>query len=822
MRVAKWGGLLLALCMTGAATAQVKSADGMWTMLEEMPIAAERGEAWIRPQFFRPVQLDVQLAREVLAEAPMEFTQQGFEQPMLIELPNPDGGFSQFLVVESPIMEPALAAQYPQIRTYAGQGVTDPAETVRFDLTPQGFHAQVLGPGGTWLIDPYTRNDTLNYTTYWRRDYSRDAGHNWTCFFDDRQQPMLQRRRDEERLSNGGTLRQYRLAVTANVEYSSFHGGTTVSVLAAINTAMNRVNGVYERDLCVRMNIVANNNLIVFLAEPDGLTNNNAGQMINANTGIINGAIGSANYDIGHVFSTGGGGIAGLGVVCTGSKGAGVTGQAAPTGDVFWIDYVAHEMGHQFGANHTFNGTNSACSGGNRSAAHAYEPGSGATIMAYAGICGTTCTNGDNLQCNSDDYFHSDSLDAIISFTSSGSGSFCDAASATGNTLPSVNAGLDYTIPANTPFELTAVASDANGDTLTYCWEERDLGAAQGNAAGIFVDNGTSPFIRSFDPDLSPTRVIPRIPNLIANTFFKGERLPVTNRTINFRCTVRDNRAGGGAVQHDDIVLTSTTSAGPFLVTSPNTAVSWSGMQTVTWNVANTSSAPVNCANVSILLSTDGGVSFPTVLVASTPNDGSESVTLPAIATSQARIKVKGVNNVFFDISNTNFTITAPPAPGNFNLVSPSDGATDVATNPTLQWSASANALNYTVEVDDEASFSMPLAYSNTTAGLSVALAPATLAEGTQYFWRVTAGNGTGTALSGGAPWSFTTEFTCCLGNANGDSIVDFDDLVTILGNWLEASIESSPNLNGDSDCDGDVDFDDLVATLGAWLNVCP
>ena len=811
-------GVLGAFACMGAALAQIRSADAMWTIVESMPVEAERGEAWIRPSFFSPVALDTALARDILAGAPLEFTQDAFERPMLIELPRPDGSFARFEVIESPIMEPDLAARFPQIRTYAGVGLTDPAETVRFDLTPSGFHAQVLGPGGSWFIDPYTRGDTTHHTSYWKRDLAPGADAAFSCFFDEPAQPQLELRGAADRVANGATLRQFRLAVAANVEYSNFHGGTVQLAQAAIVTAMNRVNGVYERDLSVRMNLVANNNLIVFTSEPDGYTNNNPGQMLGANTGIINTFIGSANYDIGHVFSTGGGGVAGLGVVCGASKGAGVTGLPSPTGDAFYIDFVAHEMGHQFNSNHCFNGTNGNCSGANRNGSTAYEPGSGSTIMAYAGICGN-----DNLQNNSDDYFHSVSLDEIAAFVSSGNGSLCDAATATGNSIPTVEAGPNFTIPISTPFELTATASDANPDTLTYCWEQRNLSAAQGATGSPlnFPDTGANPIIRSFDPSTSPTRVIPRIANLLTNTFAKGEVLPTTSRTMTFRCTVRDNRAGGGAINDDSMTVTSTTSSGPFVVTAPNAFAVLAGPTTVTWNVAGTTGAPVSCANVKILLSTDGGNTFPTTLLASTPNDGSQLVTLPAVSTSTARIKVAAVGNIFFDISNANFQILPASLPGPFNLSSPANGATDIPLEPTLQWTASTDADNYTLEVDTDAGFAPPLVYSVVTVATSAVIPPATLLEGTTYFWRVTAMNENGNTASNPSPASFITVPPPCTGDANGDGIVDFEDITTILLNWLNSYPPGSEGL-GDADNDGDVDFDDFTRVLNNWLDICP
>jgi hypothetical protein len=269
--------------------------------------------------------------------------------------------------------------------------------------------------------------------------------------------------------------------------------------------------------------------------------------------------------------------------------------------------------------------------------------------MAYAGICGS-----DNLQPNSDAMFHSISLQEMASFVAGGSGSICDQSTPTGNSVPTADAGQNYTIPRSTPFELTAVATDVDGDTITYSWEQRDLGAATTLAA---PDNGTSPIERTWPPTTNPVRTIPRLSNLLTNTVPLGEKLPTANRTMDWRLVVRDNRAGGGGVATDDMIVTVTTTSGPFAVTFPNTAVTLSGSEVITWNVANTTASPVNAAAVDILLSTDGGLTFPTALAEGVPNDGSELVVLPDTPTTTARIKVKGKGNIFFDLSNTNFTI---------------------------------------------------------------------------------------------------------------------------------------------------------------------
>ncbi len=682
------------------------------------------------PRFYESFTLDKGSFASLLETAPLEFTAEADTNPLQLSLPKPDGTFEAFAIVESPIMAPELAAAYPDINTYSGYSLDTPGATIRFDLTPAGFHAQVLSPEGSYMIDPYYHLDQSVYVSYDRATASVDAetlaqradateqlhseegdllfhsdlgtvaepaervmdhdhddhlghGHHSIDTLDqalldepdasDNDPPVLER--------TGQTLRTYRLANATTVEYTNFHGGTKALSQAAVVTAVNRVTQVYEVELTIRLELVANNDDVVFVGT-DNYSNNNGGAMLSQNQSVMDSTIGNANYDIGHVFSTGGGGVAFLGVVgVTGSKAGGVTGLFSPINDAFYIDYVAHEMGHQFDATHTFNGDSGSCSGGNRTGNSAYEPGSGSTIMAYAGICGN-----DDLQSNSDPYFHSTSLDDIITYVDNfipGVGTRMS----TGNSQPVANAGPNYAIPTGTPYRLTGTGSDPDNDLLTYNWEQRDLGPQRDIFA---VDNGSSPLHRSWDATTSPVRYLPRLQNLVNNTTNKGEKLPAVARSNHrWRLTVRDNAINGGGVDTDDMIINVVDTGAAFQMTSQNSnGILWFGgaSETVTWNVAGTDAGVINTPNVNILLSTDGGFTYPTTLAANVPNDGSHDVVVPLVNTSQARIMIEGAGNIFFDINNRNFEILGTDTSGPV--------ATAVAADVTM-----FNAPNQTITV---------------------------------------------------------------------------------------------------------------------------
>ena len=642
------------------ALAGALNAQSLWSDIAEQSISV-KGERRGVPQTYRTVRLDLSVLHPTLATAPERFTPAavGKNSQPILTLPMPGGGTASFRLTESPVMAPELQAQFPEIRTYTGRGIEDPTALLKCDLTPHGFHAMVISnTHGTVFIDPYSVGDSEHYMVYFKKDLLKENGESFACATETDDLQELYLGEPAAKLQGDCQLRRYRLALACTGEYANFHGGTVPLALAAMNTTMNRVNGVYETDLAITMQIIANNNLLVFLnSATDPYSNGNASTMLTENQTTCNNVIGSANYDIGHVFGVGSGGVAGsIGNVCSTTKARGVTGLNPPVGDAFDIDYVAHEMGHQFGGNHTYNGTVGSC-GGNANTPHSVEPGSGTTIMAYAGICGA-----HNVQPNSDDYFHAYNVLQINNYSNNGTGNNCPVKINTGNNNPVVNAGADYTIPKSTPFALTATGSDVDGDTLTFCWEQMNAGAttvppsATATAGALF---------RSFKGTTSPTRYFPRLSDLINNVNYAWEELPGVARTLNFRVLARDNNDGAGCTDEDDMVVTVAGGAGPFSVTEPNTNVLWyvGEMKTVTWDVSNTSAAPVNCANVRILLSINGGQTYPITLAANVPNTGSADIEVPNNISNTCRVKVEAIGNIFFDISNLNFRIQQPPAP---------------------------------------------------------------------------------------------------------------------------------------------------------------
>jgi len=426
-------------------------------------------------------QLNMESLKAVLATAPSRGNMTTNSSNVIVNFPNAEGDLESFRVMEASIMQSELQAYHSDMRSYVGQSIENPSKTIRFSVTPKGLHTMTLsGDNSTEFIDPYAKNSNT-YIVYSKRDLPA-LNSSFICEFDD-EGLRIEEDFDIEaaRNANDGMLRNYTLAIAATIEYSAFHwqaagiaaGASEAikkdAVMDAMMVTMTRVNGLYERELSITMTFVNNNRDVIFITT-DMLDNDNAGNLINDSQFVMDTTIGSANYDIGHTFSTGGGGLAQLNSPCvTGSKARGITGLPAPVGDSYDIDFVSHEMGHQFGAPHTFNGSAGNCAGGNREASNAYEPGSGTTIMAYAGICAP-----QNVQSNSDDYFHQKSLQMIWAYVSGGAGNICPEKTDTGNAAPTAAAGSNYTIPVSTPYMLEGSSTDGAGestDTHTYTRE---------------------------------------------------------------------------------------------------------------------------------------------------------------------------------------------------------------------------------------------------------------------------------------------------------------------------------------------------------------
>ncbi|GIG91873.1 M12 family metallo-peptidase [Plantactinospora endophytica] len=831
------------------ATAAPSQPANPWTRLAEGSAAARSaGPADVRAERFTGYALDRASLAATLDRAPEERVGAAPARSLEVALPAPDGTFQRFALVDSPVMAPGLAARHPEIRTYAGRGLDDPTATVRADLTPLGFHASVRSEHGVWYVDPYSRQDQGRYASYYVKDTVNPD------------EPFVEREdvaHAAEALADsvgaapgaaGGdvTLRTYRLALVTDPSYATYFGAANVT--AAKVTLVNRVNQIYEDETAIRL-VLVDETEKTNLNTPAEATGANgpcgaapcytAAQLSSCGSGtltrnniVLGQLVGASNYDVGHIgLGVNGGGIAGLGVVGGANKARGCTGLPTPVGDFFAVDYVSHEIGHQFAGNHTFNGTQWNCSGGNRSAANSYEPGSGSSIMAYAGIC-----QQDNLQPHSDPYWSQRSYTEITTYVTSarpavnevqnvslrefdtagdsftlsyggaesapivrggnytaagiraaiegipgwpagatvavapfgGSGLLDDtgfqvtfaggpvagvnvgalgvtgASGADGfvgetvkggpidnggwqveqtdNTAPVVTVPTGYTIPVRTPFALTGSATDADGDTVTYLWEQNDRGGVSGGSTAgtalvsntktngpLFRQFGTAAIVSPTDtleyhsPGLNavttnPTRVFPDLAQIAGNnTNAKtgtcpaapappvsggasnvppeiidcySEFLPTTDwvgfngdRTLHFRLTARDGNPGAGGIGSADTALTLAPAAGPFLVTSQATAEPLVGGTAVpvTWDVAGTDAAPIGVTEVKISLSVDGGNTFPHVLAERTANDGTESVTLPNVGAKAARIKIEAVGNVFFDLNDANFALRATP-----------------------------------------------------------------------------------------------------------------------------------------------------------------
>lgn len=640
--------LLFAISLFTAAG--FSQTDRAWAPADKSVKASKNTQRLSFPNEFMLMKLTPESLRQTLQSAPVRNVA-AKQNGVVVSLPNIDGKLERYQVVEASNFTPEFQAQHPEIRAYAGKGIDDKTAVLRMSVDPSGIQAMVFRTDKrNEFIEQYSEDGSV-YAIY---NSARNKGSlPFTCSTEDVKIAHSLNANLETNRSNTQELLTFRLALSCNAEYTTYFGGVT-QALAAMNATMTRVNGVFENDFAIHMDMIDNTAIIYTNAATDPYTS--MGQWNGQLQNTLTTNIGEANYDVGHMFgASGGGGNAGcIGCVCVnGQKGSGITSPAdgIPMGDNFDIDYVAHELGHQFGGNHTF-------SHGVEGSGVNVEPGSGSTIMGYAGITNYDIAN------HSDDYFVYASIKQV---QDNMVGKTCPVRTPIANTPPTANAGVDYIIPISTPFVLHGVGSDTDGDAITYCWEQNDTATTQSGANSPASPTKTGgPNWRSYDPTISPDRYFPPLARVVNNQLtsvfgsITTEAVSSVGRVLNFALTVRDNDVGAGQTNSDFMKVTTVAAAGPFVVNTPNTNISVMAATNydVTWNVAGTTANGVNAATVDIFLSTDGGLTYPFELANNVPNDGLQAVIFPDVPGTTNRVMVKGHNHIFYDISNANFTIT--------------------------------------------------------------------------------------------------------------------------------------------------------------------
>jgi subtilisin-like proprotein convertase family protein len=657
---------LLFYVFTSVAWAQQKSE---WTSISESSkrqinnISFDKNKM---PTAFNLYAVDLEGIKSKLQNAPIRGSVVG-KSSTIVSVPNADGTLENYSVYDAQILHPTLAAKLPNIKSYVGRSTSNTGKFIRFSLSQAGFHGQVFEPGkSTYSIDPYTSDKSV-YISYKREDLVNNSGDVFSCETDNRMYEKAKNAPSSNRIqaTDDSIVRLYELAMSCTGEYGAlFIGDATTdfekksNIMAQMVITMTRVNGIYEKELGITFQFVPNNFDIIYY---DPATDPFAGEYNDKTQEVIDANIGDANYDIGHNFNTDGGGNAGcIGCVCnSGNKGSGMTGRSNPTGDSFDIDYVAHEMGHQMGGYHTHNGTTTCLKSGNNTEV---EPGSGSSIMGYAGIC-----TGQDVQDNSDDYFNYVNIRDISANIQGGVSSSCFDAIAVGNLAPTADAGANYIIPVGTAFQLTGSGTDPdNEDVLTFTWEQNDNEDMQSPLLPLPTATA-GPMFRSRAGTTTPSRYFPQLSDILANDLAPTwEVIPELSRNFEFALTVRDNVIFGGQTADDLMQLSSDLNAGPFTVSSQNNNTTWiqGNIETITWDIAGTNNAAtVNCQAVNILFSAAGNFTDTVILKANTPNDGSEAIVVPTGVTTAGKIMIKAADNVFLDVNNGKIIIVEALVP---------------------------------------------------------------------------------------------------------------------------------------------------------------
>ncbi|UOQ97696.1 zinc-dependent metalloprotease [Hymenobacter sp. 5317J-9] len=679
------------------------------------PVAAQILRA--QPGPARRVALDVALLRQQLAPAPGASVRARQATAYRVSLPTL-GGERTFVLTESFVLPATDAAAQRRLRTFVGYETGRPAHRISIVLTPKGLTADFAGGTEAASLRPAPDGQA-----YLLQPTAPDAG---PCGVVDAASGLRRPGSFSTQpapFSFGTQLRRIRYAILVTQEFYTDNGGTDPLVEQAVVTAMNQMSALYSQELSVSFELALPSSGSYYfsamttptLASSDAAA---AGRLRNQNLGEVAGFIGgrfaSSSYDLGHCFHNSGGGVAYVGIICNSNLTyrAGAWSGVRPTG---FRQVLAHEMGHQHGASHTFTGP---CGSG--SLGSNLEPGGGATIMGYTYVCGAQTLQG--VGPTDEDHFNTLSLsqmrDELLSVS-------CPTVTANANRPPTLSAGADYVIPRNTPFTLTASGADPDGEALVYTWNQFDyttnlnaLGSIVGTGGLAAVDDPEAPLFRPRPPRTTPSRTFPDLQYVLANSNrpadILGEALPNVGRDLHFVVTARDQRASGGTFTTDNVTLTVAPGTGPFAVTTQNTAALWiAGQQaTVTWSVNGTNAAPINVGQVRITLSTDGGQTFPTVLAAATSNDGTEAVSIPAVTTTQARLRVEAVGNIFFDVNDVDFPIgpCAPVASQLLPATAVSAPVGDAALNLTqnafsLTELAGVNQLTGTIAATDPTTF---------------------------------------------------------------------------------------------------------------------
>jgi len=679
---------ILFLLMLGLGSLMGQNGQQYWTKLAPNSLQQfERQNPF--PKAYQAYQLDFTQLKAYLSQAPQEWNAQ--QNSLQVALPGPSGRMMTFDIVETEVMPDPLQAVYPGIKTFLGKSSNESGTFIRLDYTYLGFHAKIRTPEYTYWIEPVALHELNIYITYLNEDAVHfQPGMYPNCgTLADISETESRATQSGARNGTGDELLIYRVAFAADERFTDLHGGKTGSASAIVST-VNFTNDILELEVAIRLTLIPNNNTIIFDATDDPYSTNDPplsagtfiGNLANENQTVLTQRIGSANFDLGQVFTVPvtapGGFTAGIAIpsaVCRNNvKANSVTGALSPVNTGFFGTF-AHEIGHQFGALHTFHSNSGICTG-QRSSGSAYEPAGATTLMGYA-----TC----EINSGRDNYYHARSYEEMFNFSRLSTGNNCATIIQTNNQPPTVDAGEGgWTIPIETPFILEGSGADADGDPITFCWEQSDR-----NPSPTPLNNpsGNAPIFRSFPPTSDSFRIFPRINDVLSGSTNPLEQLPTYARDLNFRLTVRDNNPAGGGRAYAQIGGEVTDQAGPFVVTKPNSttpALSPGQIIDVEWDVANTDQLPVNCQTVDIYLSTDGGLTFDILLAEAVPNTGNFEVCAPNAPGASSRIMVRAHDNIFFNVSPSNFTIQTTNQQG-FSFVTPvskinlcQDGSTDI------------------------------------------------------------------------------------------------------------------------------------------------